>query len=350
MAVPIVMPVREKMMLPVLQFMKSYRLLFWVMTSMIAVAVVWIVAAIPKGRSDKPDHASIQSGKENYAWVVPDSNQVPHTQEGELIRYGRKLIANTSFYFGPKGKIATITNGMNCQNCHLDAGTRLYGNNYSAVFSTYPKFRERSGTVENIYKRINDCLERSLNGRAIDTNSREMQAIAAYIEWLGKNVPKDVKPAEAGITNIPFLNRAADPAKGKIVYVQKCQRCHGRQGEGLLNVDNSYYTYPPLWGKHSYTTAAGLYRVSRLAGYIKDNMPFGVSHHVPQLSNEEAWDVAAFISSQPRPEKIFEKDWPDISGKPIDHPFGPYTDSFSQTQHKYGPFGPIRKAGRKGHG
>jgi thiosulfate dehydrogenase len=35
------------------------------------------------------------------------------------------------------------------------------------------------------------------------------------------------------------------------------------------------------------------------------------------------------------------KDWPDISKKPIDHPFGPYADGFSEKQHKLGPFKPI---------
>lgn len=32
-----------------------------------------------------------------------------------------------------------------------------------------------------------------------------------------------------------------------------------------------------------------------------------------------------------------------ISKKPIDHPFGPYADSFSEQQHKLGPFGPIKE-------
>ena len=57
------------------------------------------------------------------------------------------------------------------------------------------------------------------------------------------------------------------------------------------------------------------------------------------LTDEEAWDVAAFVNSQPRPAKVFKEDWPNISLKPFDHPFGPYTDSFSEQQHKYGPFG-----------
>jgi thiosulfate dehydrogenase len=276
-------------------------------------------------------------------WVAPDTSRIPHTAEGALIRYGRELIANTSLYLGPGGKVAALSNGMNCQNCHLDAGTRPWGNNYSGVFSTYPKYRDRSGMVESIYRRINDCLQRSLDGQAaLDSNSREMQAIYAYIRWLGQNVPRGVRPPGAGIRDVPYLSRAADTAKGKLVFAGKCAACHGPEGAGVWNADSNRYTYPPLWGPHSFNTGAGLFRLSRLAGYIKDNMPLGTSSHAaPQLTDMEAWDVAAFINSRPRPQKTFTGDWPDVSRKPFDHPFGPYSDSFSESQHKYGPFLPI---------
>ncbi|HLZ89937.1 MAG TPA: c-type cytochrome [Puia sp.] len=276
-------------------------------------------------------------------WEAPDTARIPATDEGRLIRYGRDLIANTSHYLGPKGIKAAITNGMNCQNCHLNAGTKPWGNNYSAVFSTYPKYRDRSASVEDIHRRVNDCIERSLNGHPLDTNSLEMKAISAYIKWLGQNVPKGVKPPGAGIRDLPWLTRAADPEKGRTVYRQNCRRCHGTEGGGSPNPDNSGYVYPPLWGKHSYNTGAGLYRISRLAGYVKDNMPLGCTHNTPLLTDEQAWDVAAFILCQNRPEKAFPGDWPDLTRKPVDHPFGPYADSFTASQHKYGPFGPIRQ-------
>ena len=71
-------------------------------------------------------------------------------------------------------------------------------------------------------------------------------------------------------------------------------------------------------------------------------MPFNqASHQSPVLSVEESWDVAAYVNSQPRPEATMTGDYPDISKKPIDHPFGPYADPFSEQQHKYGPFQPI---------
>jgi thiosulfate dehydrogenase len=281
-------------------------------------------------------------------WQAPDINMLGSDSVAQLIRYGKKLIANTAAYIGPKGSIAAISNGMNCQNCHIEAGTKPYGNCLSAVASTYPVYRPRSGITESVEFRINDCLQRSLNGKTIDSLSKEMRAMVAYLKWLGKEVPKGSKPAGAGVEELSFMNRAADITKGKIVYEQQCQRCHGADGEGQLRFDTVEYAYPPLWGPHSYNVSAGLYRISKMAAYVKANMPFGIStHENPQLSNEEAWDVAAFINAQPRPAKKFRQDWPDISKKSFDYPFGPYADNFTEQQHKYGPFEPIKKAGTK---
>jgi thiosulfate dehydrogenase len=274
-------------------------------------------------------------------WQGPDSSAIPAGSIGELIRYGQDLIARTGYYYGPAGIISRKQNGMNCQNCHLNAGRQPWGNNFGGVRSSYPKFKERRGAVEDIAQRIADCFERSLNGEAPDTISREVQAMTAYMEWLGAGVPKGKKPAGAGIEAIPYLERAADPAKGKRLYGVKCQSCHGPEGAGLKDKDGRVYIYPPLWGDHSYNTGASLYRLSRLAGFMLNNMPMGTDYRKPVLSAEEAWDLAAFIDSQPRPVKEFGEDWPDISLKPVDHPYGPFADSYPTQQHKYGPFLPI---------
>lgn len=281
--------------------------------------------------------------KDTSAWVGPSYYQIPMNTEkkGMLIWYGYELVAHTAKYLGPNGTVQQTTNGMNCQNCHLEAGTKPWGLNYGSVYSTYPKYRERSGSVETIYKRINDCMERSLNGRALDTNSKEMTAIYAYIQWLGSGISKGKKVKGAGIEVLPFLNRAASPINGIKVYTQSCQRCHGADGQGVMNKIGDMYEYPPLWGPHSYNDAAGIFQLSKLAGFIKNNMPNGINYHQTTLSIQEAWDVAAFINSQPRPSKNKSNDWPILKTKPIDYPFGPYADEFSVEQHKYGPFEPI---------
>lgn len=269
-------------------------------------------------------------------------------EERQLVMYGEELIAHTARYLGPKGSVAPLSNGMNCQNCHLSAGRLAWGNNYGAVQSTYPRYRDRSGTVEGVYKRVSDCFQRSLNGRAPDSLSREFQAIAAYIRWLGKDVPKGVKPVGSGLRKLTYLDRAADPERGGLVYAARCASCHGADGQGLMAADGLEYQYPPLWGEHSYNTGAGLYRISNFAGYVHSNMPFNQATDArPVLTMEECWDVAAYVNSRPRPKRDLQGDWPDISKKPVDHPFGPYADGHTEQQHKYGPYPPILAARKK---
>ncbi len=294
-------------------------------------------------------HEKVLVSLDDSIWHAPSLylDPIKNKQERELITYGKELIIHTSTYLGPKGTVAQISNGMNCQNCHLDAGTKADGYNFSAVAANYPLFRHRSGEVESIYKRVSDCFERSLNGTAPDSNSREYQAIQAYIQWLGKDVAKGNHPKGSGIKKPNYLKRAADPDKGKKVYAIHCERCHGTNGEGQVNTENTGYIYPPLWGKNSYNTGAGLYRLSNFAGFIQSNMPFNEVTAQKKLTDEEAWDIAAYVNSQPRPIMKESHDWPDISKKPIDHPFGPYADIFSEQQHKYGPFLPILLAKEK---
>jgi len=329
-----------------LYFFQGMRLFLWTLTAMLATGGVlyvnWQIKTTRQAVADRRN-ALMPVFEKDKLWTAPNPYLAETDPQAELIRYCRDLISHTQDYFGPTGLVrANSINGMNCQNCHLEAGSKPFGNNYFAVQSMYPQMRARSGALETIPKRVNDCFERSLNGLPIDTSGREMLAIQAYIRWLGEGVPKGEKPKGAGLVEVPYLDRPADPALGKTVYQAKCASCHGRDGQGLPIPENARF-YPPLWGDKSYNEGAGLFRLSRFAGYVKANMPFGANFDNPQLSDEEAWDVAAFVNSQSRPKHPFlQTDWPDISKKPADHPFGPYADSFPEVQHKYGPFGPIK--------
>ena len=317
---------------------------------LLGIIATWVIVAeiIKSSRETKEEEqrfANFETGeKHDSGWLAPSlfTDNETSGKERKMVMYGQDLIAHTSKYYGPNGSLGHTTNGMNCQNCHLDAGTRQWGNNYGAVYSMYPQYRGRSNSIQDIYGRVNDCFERSLNGKAIANNSYEMQSIYAYMKWLGKEVPKGKKPYSSGLPKLTFLDRAAEPALGKMVYINTCQTCHGDKGQGMLSTDAKEYAYPPLWGEHSYNDGAGLYRLSSFASFVMNNMPYNqASHKHPKLTTEEAWDVAAFVNSQPRPHLDQSKDWPDLSKKSFDSPYGPYADSLTEKQHKYGPYQPI---------
>ncbi|CAH0265018.1 MULTISPECIES: c-type cytochrome [unclassified Pedobacter] len=276
-------------------------------------------------------------------WTAPDTTQLQRKADADLIRYGRNLIVSTASYLGPKGTVGKLANGMNCQNCHLDAGTRPFANNFSVFYSGFPKMTARSGRKEEAFERIDECFERSMNGKAPERNSREMQAMLSYLKWIGEK-PVDAHPlADNSVKKIPYLSVPADPLKGKMVYASRCSSCHGEAGKGLASIDGKGYIYPPLWGGDSYNDGAGMFRLGNFAGFVKENMPYGTSYKDPVLSDEEAWNVAAYVNSQPRPHLGQKNDYPELSRKPIDYPFGPYADSFTERQHKYGPFIEIEK-------
>ena len=98
------------------------------------------------------------------------------------------------------------------------------------------------------------------------------------------------------------------------------------------------YVFPPLWGPNSFNEGAGMHRVLTAARFIKARMPLGAT----DLTDDQAFDIAAFVNSKPRPEMTgLDRDYPDKSKKPADTAYGPYADPFPMEQHRFGPFAPI---------
>jgi thiosulfate dehydrogenase len=179
----------------------------------------------------------------------------------------------------------------------------------------------------------------------------EMQAMVAYIKFLSTGVAPGQRLPGLGVGKMSELDRAADPARGEAGYATACVACHGPNGAGIrrsLPTTDLGYMVPPLWGGDSFNDGAGMARLITAANFLHFNMPHGVDYTNPQLSPEQAWDIAAYVISQPRPHKAgLDKDFPYRLEKPVDTPYGPYADGFSEQEHKYGPFAPIRAASAK---
>jgi thiosulfate dehydrogenase len=287
------------------------------------------------------------------SWVTryfasPALDTLPNNRVSEEIKYGHELITKTAYYIGPNGTVGRYAgNRMNCTNCHLDGGRRLFGGSFSTTHGRYPAFRPRDNIIISLADRVNYCLERPHNGKWLPHESREMRAILVYIKWLGQNHAQSTRRFGDKLMDLRFLSRPASPEKGRVVYQKHCQTCHGQNGEGTLDQAGKLYTYPPLWGPDSYSIGSSMHRVRPAAAFIKANMPHGTTWENPILTDEEAFDVAAFINDDrihPRPQIDISKDYPDLFEKPIDYPYGPYVDNFSAEQHKFGPWEPIRKS------
>jgi thiosulfate dehydrogenase len=268
---------------------------------------------------------------------------LPKNEEGEYIKYGYTLLAKTAELMGPDSqwdiKSRNTKSRMSCRNCHISIGTKEFGNSFLDTHKLYPQYRPREGKIQTLAQRINACFTHPMQGKPIDENSKEMHAIQMYILWIGKNrKPLDSDP-DLRIPKIDFLNRAADSAKGKIVFENNCVRCHGQDGQGQMKETRNAYKYPPLWGKESFVVGSSMSRISVLARFIYGNMPYMIAK---KLSIEDSWDVASYLESKERP--VWNgKDAPfkNMSEKSFDFPVGPFADSFSLEQHKYGPFKPI---------
>ena len=284
-------------------------------------------------------------------WTVPEVAALPDNELGRLTRRGRDLITATYAHIGPEVPNAASRyagNNLACGNCHLEAGTKKFGIPLFGLFGEYPRYNGRSGQEITIQERVDGCMMRSMNGRAMPLQAPQMQAIVAYIGFLSTGVPPGEALPGLGVGKMPELNRAADPARGRPIYMSVCATCHGVDGLGVrrgLSTDDLGYMMPPLWGPDSFNDGAGMMRLITAANFVHFNMPHGTDYLNPQLSVEDAWDVAAYFVSQPRPHmEGLDRDYPDLLQKPIDTPYGPYADGFGQEQHKYGPFAPIRAA------
>jgi thiosulfate dehydrogenase len=202
-----------------------------------------------------------------------------------------------------------VGNALRCTSCHLGDGRERAAMPLTGSYARFPQFRWRSASVQRIEDRINDCFLRSLNGAALAWDDPAMRDIVAYLAFLSRGVP-------VGDSGSFAVDSAAtgDTVVGARVFQEKCARCHGMDGGGGVAGN----LYPPLWGPKSFNIGAGMARVRTIEAFIRRNMP---RDRPGSLSGAEAVNVAAYITSRPRPDfPGKEHDWP-CGHRPPDAPY-----------------------------
>jgi thiosulfate dehydrogenase len=235
--------------------------------------------------------------------IAADS-AIPDGPLGSSIRRGLALVEHT-----PDSLPAYVGGNLRCTSCHLERGTRPNAAPLTGVHGRFPKYIDRSGAVVPIEDRVNYCFTRSLAGRALPPRSREMVDIVAYLAFISRGLPVGGHVPGEGMPKMPAL--VSDSGRGRVLFASNCARCHGADGAGLAAV-------PALWGPKSYSVGASMARVERAASFVRHNMPFD---RPGTLTDQESFDVAAFVDAHPRPDSPGkELDWP-LGGAPSDVPY-----------------------------
>lgn len=240
-------------------------------------------------------------------WKPKREADIPNDSMGASVRRGLYLLR-----FTPESLPQFATSGLRCTSCHQDDGLKLSAGPLTGSHARFPKYMPRTGATITLADRVNYCFTRSLAGNVLPVDSREMTDLLAYMAFISQDVPVNYKLAgHDGLISMPDT-LDGDVSRGEKLYVEKtCSSCHGADGNGLG-------VLPPLWGPRSYSIGASMSRIERAASFIYHNMPQTAPG---TLTHQEAFDLAAFINSKPRPDSpAKELDWP-MGGNPADVPY-----------------------------
>ncbi len=234
-----------------------------------------------------PVPTSASRGAVSVLYDPPKPEEAPQDIR-EAVLLGHNLMTETKKY-APN----YVGNELACTNCHFNGGISQGGRNGGiplvGVGATYPRYQSRHNYSVDLVMRTQDCFQRSMNGKAPPSDSREMQSIVAYYQWISKGIPVYATVPWLGLKKLESSHQG-DPTAGKQVFDQKCATCHGADGQGTPAA-------PPTWGSNSFNDGAGMYSAQTMAAFVNMNMPRGN----PDLTVEQALDVASYIVQQPRP-------------------------------------------------
>ncbi|TXF98916.1 c-type cytochrome [Massilia arenae] len=238
------------------------------------------------------------TGPDGY-FVPPLESEMPDGPEGDAIRRGRDIFIHT-----PQYAQRYVGNSMACAQCHLDAGRRENSAPMWAAYVQYPKYRAKNNKVNTLEERINGCFNYSMNAQASEAGKAPppgddiYKDLMIYMYWLADGAPTGEQMRGGGYIKVKETPQGYDHARGAKVYAQNCALCHGDDGQGRKD-ESGKLRFPPLWGPEAYNWGAGMARIDTAAGFIKANMPLGKPH---SLSDQDAWDAAAYINSHERPK------------------------------------------------
>ena len=273
-----------------------------------AAVFVWRIGYVPTSAAAKP---RLQAA----AFEPPPDRDIPKGPFGDAVRLGENIFRDPGTYAA-----AYVGNDLSCGSCHRGAGKLAGAAPMWAAYVAYPAYRSKNHHVNSFQERLQGCFQFSMNGKAPALDSSVLIALESYSYFLARGLPTGEPAPGRGYPALPKPPLPVDYARGNEVYAQQCAACHGTDGQGQ-SVDGKV-AFPPLWGARSYNWGAGMTSIETAAEFIRQNMPLNLGG---TLSVQQAWDVAAYIDSQNRPQDPrFTGDVAETRAKYHDSPFSMY--------------------------
>lgn len=276
---------------------------FWQRTATILLGLTFCALALYYGyllvkegnQNDSQSYIEKKFGREAKTFQSFQPSLVDPSQAPEPIRsaarHGFEIMVETQTHAADY-----VGNKLQCTNCHFAGGDTTGGAqggiSLVGVAAKYPDYDARDKKIIDLPERINGCFLRSMNGKPLPLDSELMLALVTYLHWISQEQPIYGELPFLGLKPLKKI-KSGEPAEGKRTYDVYCALCHRDDGQGGKET-------PPLWGDGSFNSGAGFNNEITLATFIYWNMPYFDA--TPVLSEEQAFDVAAYILSHPRPK------------------------------------------------
>ena len=249
-------------------------------------------------------HETVAETESSGIFQPPGDDQIPDGPFGDAVRRGQAIFRNTS-----TNATDHVGNGLACANCHLGEGREAYSAPMWAAWGRYPQYRSKNKQINTMEDRVRGCFQYSMNaqhsasGEAPPRGDDIYKDLQSYFYWLATGAPTNVAMEGTGFGKVAETENGYSHERGREVFAENCAVCHGGDGQGQTDI-NGRYVFPPLWGANSYNWGAGMARIDTAAAFIKNNMPLS---QPGSLSDQQAWDVAAYIDSFERPKDPRQK-------------------------------------------
>ena len=192
-----------------------------------------------------------------------------------------------------------VGNGLNCVNCHLDDGRRPTRPRCGRVrrISAVPRVNQQVNTFTLM---LEYCFRYSMNGTdAACRRARRHRASSAMRSGWPRAHPLARSSRVAAIAPCRSPHKPLDVDAATGVFASHCPMCHGANGAGLKAGDT--WVFPAAMGnallqrgRRACTRSPSPRRSSRRRCPIEQGKT---------LTDQQAWDVAAYINSKPRPRR-----------------------------------------------